>query len=65
MKEIEEAITNVNNAELANKFIADIDKYKHIGNSRVIAVKKMHEKCTQQLGLVFVQKDKKYVAKAD
>ena len=45
--------------------IADIDNYKHIGNSRVIAVKKMHEKCTQQLGLVFVQKDKKYVAKAD
>ena len=65
MKEIEDAISKVNNADLANKFIADIDKYKHIGNSRVIAVKKMHEKCTHQLGLTFVQKDKKYVAKAD
>lgn len=60
MTQLETQISAIQTAEQANEFIANIDTFTHIGNSRTVAAKKMQEKCTS-LGLKFDKVKKVYV----
>lgn len=61
--QLETDIDAVKTADDANKLIANISNYPHIGNSKTVASKKMAEKC-KALNLIF-DKTKKQYAKAD
>lgn len=59
MDELEEQIEKVENAEQANAFVASINTYNHIGNSKSIAAKKFQAKCNS-IGLIFNKELKTY-----
>lgn len=52
-------IEAVNDAESANKFVANIDTYKHVGTSKVMAAKMLRDHCTK-IGLQFNKESKVY-----
>jgi len=61
-EQLDKAIAKIKDADGANEFIANIDSYKHIGNSKAMAAKHLSERC-KGLSLNFV-KGKGYVAAA-
>lgn len=56
---IKENILNVVDDVSANDFIARIDSFEHVGNSKAVAAKMLKE-ATQKIGLT-LNKDKKYI----
>lgn len=59
MADLDEKIEKVENAEQANAFVASINSYNHIGNSKSIAAKKFQAKCIS-LGLLYNKEKKVY-----
>lgn len=59
MGELEGKIEKIENAEQANAFVASINSYNHIGNSKSIAAKKFQMKCNA-LGLTYNKGEKLY-----
>jgi len=56
---LDENIDLITDAESANDFVSRIDKFEHIGNSKLVAGKKLAEKA-KVLGLVLNKSTKKY-----
>ncbi len=59
MDDLEEKISKIKNAEQANAFVAGINSYNHIGNSKSIAAKKFTTQCAS-LGLIWNKDSKSY-----
>lgn len=59
MGDLDDKIEKIENAEQANAFVASINSYNHIGNSKSIAAKKFQSKCIS-LGLIYNKKEKTY-----
>lgn len=59
MEELEEKIDKIQNAKDANSFVANINTYNHIGNSKSMAAKKFSMKCAT-LGLTYDKEKKLY-----
>lgn len=59
MDDLEEKISKIKNAEQANAFVAGINSYNHIGNSKSIAAKKVTTQCAS-LGLIWNKDSKSY-----
>lgn len=63
IEELENNILQITDEASANDFIARIDEFEHIGNSKVIASKKLHNKA-KELNIEFNKKTKQYEAVA-
>lgn len=63
IEELENHILQITDEASANDFIARIDEFEHIGNSKVIASKKLHNKA-KELNIEFNKKTKQYEAVA-
>lgn len=59
MDDLEEKISKIKNAEQANAFVAGINSYNYIGNSKSIAAKKFTTQCAS-LGLIWNKDSKSY-----
>lgn len=59
MDDLEEKISKIKNAEQANAFVAGINSYNHIGNSKSIAAKKFTARCAS-IGLIWDKDSKTY-----
>lgn len=59
MDEIEKEILCITDVQSANDFVARINYFKHIGNSKIIAGHKLNVMCAK-LGLVLNKKSKQY-----
>lgn len=59
MDDLEEKISKIKNAEQANAFVAGINSYNHIGNSKSIAAKRFTTQCAS-LGLIWNKDSKSY-----
>lgn len=60
MDDLDSKIEQISNAEGANAFVASINSYNHIGNSKSIAAKKFQSKCNS-LGLIYNKNEKVYI----
>src|SRR5690606_5744327 len=61
INELENQILIISDADAANDFVERIDEFEHIGNSKVVAGKKLNERA-KYLGFSFNKKTKKYEA---
>ena len=59
MKELTDAIMLITDEVSANDFISRIDAFTHVGNSKIIAGRKLNDHCAK-LGLKFNAKNKRY-----
>lgn len=59
MDELEIEIMSIADAQGANDFVARIDAFQHVGNSKIIAGRKLNEACSK-LGLVLNKESKQY-----
>lgn len=59
MDDLEEKISKIKNAEQANAFVAGINSYNHIGNSKSITAKRFTTQCAS-LGLIWNKDSKSY-----